>query len=253
MNSPPETESLVSEERSVSTLAEPEIAAMWGLYSHYYSGTREALFRSDLSEKTDVILSRDHLGAVRGFSTIQISDVVFRGKKITVIFSGDTIIDHRYWAKNDFAFAWIRFAASVMGRAPEKPLYWLLIVKGHRTYRYLSVFSQRYYPGSRWETPASFKNLMDSLASERFGDAYDPESGLVCFKESHGHLKAEWAEVPESARTRPEVAFFLERNPGFAKGDELVCLCEVSEANMKRMTLRVFKQGLEHPDPAPDH
>ena len=34
---------------------------------------------------------------------------------------------------------------------PEQPLYWFLIVKGHRTYRYLSAFSVDFHP--HWRTP----------------------------------------------------------------------------------------------------
>jgi hypothetical protein len=40
------------------------------------------------------------------------------------------------------------------------------------------------------------------------------------------------------------VKFFLERNPQFAQGHELVCLCEIEEANMKPMTKRIFNKGV---------
>ncbi|MEZ5302762.1 MAG: hypothetical protein R3F11_19305 [Verrucomicrobiales bacterium] len=241
---------LVSEPRAVRDLAEPEIGAMWALYSRYYGGTSEPLFRADLARKTDVILSRDAGGGVRGFSTIEVSRAKFEGEEIAVIFSGDTIIDHRFWAKNDFAFAWLRFAAAAKSRAPGIPLYWLLIVKGHRTYRYLHVFACRYFPAPGWGTPAREQRLIDQLAGDRFGSAYHPARGIVRFPDSHGHLKPEWAAVPVNARARPEVAYFLRRNPGYASGDELVCLCEIAEDNMKGLTRRVFRQGLAEPHPA---
>ena len=235
---------LVSEAKVVGDLTEDEIVAMWDLYSHYYGGTEETRFRGDLAEKTDVILSRDETGTIRGFSTIFVYPTEFESETIRVIFSGDTIIDHRYWAKNDFAFAWIRFSARIKSEAPEIPLFWFLIVKGHRTYRYMGVFGKRYYPAPGWDTPPRLKRLTDQLAVERFGKDYDATTGLVRFEKSHGHLKSEWAGVTEGARRRVEVEFFLDRNPGYARGDELVCLCEVSEENMKRITLRLFKEGL---------
>lgn len=246
---PPQAESLVSASRPVASLRADEIAAMWALYERYYDGTSEAIFRRDLARKTDVILSRDAAGAIRGFSTVEVARHSFRGEEMAILFSGDTIVDHRYWARNDFAFAWIRFAASVKRRSPETPLYWLLIVKGHRTYRYLKVFAHRYYPSPSWETPDAARDLMDDLAARRFGTAWDPASGLLRFEESQGHLKEPWAAVPERARRLPEVAFFLRRNPGYVRGDELVCLCEVSEANMRRVTRRIFEEAMRERDP----
>ena len=228
------------------TLRPAEIDAMWSLYSEYYDGTHESLFRSDLSAKSHVLLSRDPEGSIRGFTTIEFTRHPFEGREVGVVFSGDTIIDHRYWGKNDFASCWIRFAASLQRQEPDLPLFWLLIVKGHRTFRYLSVFGRRYYPAPQWETPGNFRGLMDRLASERFGEAYNPATGVVHFPESKGHLKTPWAEVPETARKRREVAFFLERNPGYDSGDELVCLCEISVANMKPFTRRLFLDEAPH-------
>lgn len=233
-------EGLVSAVIERCELSGQEIAAMWHLYASYYDGTVEELFRSDLAKKSHVLLSRDAEGEIRGFSTIELDRQKFDGREIGVVFSGDTIIDHRYWAKNDFAFCWIRFASTLYRTEPELPLYWLLIVKGHRTYRYMSVFGKRWYPAPGWSTPPQFEQLMDRLASERFGDAWNPATGLLHFAESQGHLKPEWAEVPAAARQRREVAFFLKRNPGYDRGDELVCLCEISLENMKPLTRRIF-------------
>ena len=233
-------EGLVSTVIERTDLGEPEIAAMWQLYSAYYDGGAENLFRSDLARKSHVLVSRDIDGNIRGFSTIELDWQRIDGREIGVVFSGDTIIDHRYWAKNDFAFSWLRFAATLYRANPDRPLYWLLIVKGHRTYRYMSVFGKRWYPAPGWDTPPKVQSLMDRLASERFGEAWNPATGLLRFEKSQGHLKPTWAEIPEAARRRKEVAYFLERNPGYTRGDELVCLCEISPENMKPLTRRIF-------------
>ncbi|HUF63532.1 MAG TPA: hypothetical protein VMN36_15760 [Verrucomicrobiales bacterium] len=230
-------------------LSEEYIAGMWDLYRRYYGGTDEGLFRSDLAGKTDVVLMRDGCGNLRGFSTIEVSPEQAAGRPVLVIFSGDTIVDHRYWGRNDFAFTWIRFLAEARRRYPGLPLYWLLIVKGHRTYRYLSVFSRRYYPAPDWPTPPETQALIDELAARRFGAAYERESGLLRFPESRGHLEGDWAAVPDAARRKREVAYFLERNPGYGRGDELVCLCEVREENMQPLTLRLYRQGRRAADP----
>jgi hypothetical protein len=237
---------LVSEIREVASLGEPEVTAMWRLYSAYYGGTSEALFRSDLAGKSYALLSRDPGGEIGGFSTMEVYTRDFDGIPVRVLYSGDTIVHHEYWARNDFALRWIRFASSVKAQRPDVPLWWLLIVKGHRTYRYMSTFGHRYYPAPGWETPPDVQRLMDQLALERFGEAYSPAEGLVRFATSHGHLMAPWCDVPDAARSRREVAYFLERNPGYCDGDELVCLCEFSRENMKPLTRRVFDGEVEH-------
>jgi len=37
----------------------------------------------------------------------------------------------------------------------------------------------------------------------------------------------------------PHVAFFVRRNPGHARGDELACLCELNESNLTRAGRRM--------------
>jgi hypothetical protein len=233
---------LVSESRERLDLTASEIAEMWQLFAYYYGGVDREQFLADLFRKTHVILCRDGAGRIGGFSTIEVGEHTFAGRQIGILFSGDTIIRHEYWARNDLALSWIRFASQVKVQRPDEPLFWFLIVKGHRTYRYLSAFAQRYYPSPQWATTPRAQALMESLATLRFGDCYLREEGLIRFSTPHGHLRTPWSAVPENARTRKEVAYFLERNPGYQRGDELVCLSEVSRENMKPMARRVFDE-----------
>jgi hypothetical protein len=218
---------------------------MWELFERYYGGVSREQFRADLAGKTHVILCRDGQGRIGGFSTIDVCDHSFRDQNVGVLFSGDTVIRHEYWGRNDLAFRWIRFASMVKAQRPHQPLYWLLIVKGHRTYRYLSAFGRRYYPAPDWPTPCDIRLLMESLASTRFGDAYVQDEGVIRYSTTRGYLKAPWSIVPENVRLRREVSFFLERNPGYRNGDELVCLLEVCRDNCKPMAKRVFDEVSE--------
>src|SRR3546814_20604210 len=86
---------------------------------------------------------------------------------------------------------------------------------------------------------------MDHLAAEKVGDFYNPATGFVHCPRSRGHLKADWAEIPEKDRRRPDVLFFLQRNPGYDQGDELVCLPELSLENQNPLAARIFAAGYE--------
>jgi hypothetical protein len=39
------------------------------------------------------------------------------------------------------------------------------------------------------------------------------------------------------------VRFFLEKNPGYARGDELVCVAEISPGNMRGLARRMLLDG----------
>ncbi|WP_457675531.1 hypothetical protein [Thiolapillus sp.] len=218
---------------------------MYRLYARYYAGCSRALFLSDLETKDHCLLLEDGTGILRGFTTLAVGRHRLDGRDMGSLFSGDTVIHHEYWGEQTLPRAWCELAGRIKARQPDLPLYWFLIVKGHRTYRYLKVFSHAYYPAPGRATPPQARRIMDFLARERFGEWYDASSGVIRFTESRGHLRPEWAALEEAGRNKPEVAFFLERNPGHGQGDELVCLTELDEDNLKRQALQAFRRGLE--------
>jgi hypothetical protein len=227
----------------VASLEDRAIGDMFDLYDQYYDATSRALFEADLFTKDHVITLREASGALAGFSTLAVLDAKIGDVPFRAIYSGDTIIDHAHWGTQALAFTWIRFAGALKAGAPALPLYWFLIVKGHRTYRYLSAFSIDFHPHWQRPTPAAASQIMDGLAYQRFGAAYDAIRGVVSFPQSRGHLKPEWAIIEPEEKARCDVAFFLHRNPGFTKGDELVCLTELTSENLRPLARRVFERG----------
>lgn len=228
----------------VADLVDADRASMFGLYQRYYNGAEISIFNRDLEGKDYVVLLTDSAGNVGGFSTLAVYDDLFENSKIRVLFSGDTIIDRDYWGKNEFAMAWLQLAGHIKKQSPQIPLYWLLIVKGHRTYRYLSLFSKNYYPRHDVDTPAAQQRLMDYLARQRFGDSYDPDTGLVRLPEPRSYLNEELAPIPQKDSCRPDIQYFLARNPGYARGDELLCLCELETGNLRRFAREWFLAGM---------
>jgi hypothetical protein len=228
----------------VSALDDTVVQDMYALYATYYAATSPALFRRDLEAKNFSFLLRDRDGILVGFSTLAIVEHFGPAGRFRAIYSGDTIIHHAYWGTQALAFNWIRFAGSLKAQAADDPLYWFLIVKGHRTYRYLSAFSVDFFPRWNAQTPSSAQLIMDTLAYGRFGQAYDASRGVVSFAESRGHLKPRWAVVESDELRRRDVAFFLARNPGYDRGDELVCLTELAPHNLRPIARRIFEQGL---------
>jgi hypothetical protein len=234
---------LTTRTRLQADLTEKDIRAMYDLYESYYDATSLELFRMDLRVKSHVIeLHCD--GALRGFSTISVFDMDVAGERNRAIFSGDTIIEHAFWGEQALVRAFCYFAGQVKLAAPAQPLYWLLISKGHRTYRYLSAFAHRYYPHHSKMTPEPIRARMECLARAKFGDYFDAQRGVICFPQSRGHLKAQWAQVREQLHEHPAVRFFLARNPRYHEGQELVCLTEFAADNLRSFARQAFLQGM---------
>ena len=53
-----------------------------------------------------------------------------------------------------------------------------------------------------------------TIATARYGCHFDPETGLIDFGQSQGHLRHQWANVEETAQRNRYAAFFLKANPG---------------------------------------
>lgn len=228
----------------MDSLSTAESHAMFMLYRQYYSGTSETIFFNDLAGKDYVLLLRDEQARVHGFTTLAIIESS-PCRSLRAIFSGDTIVAHDYWGQQKLAFTWLRFAGQIKAQAPTLPLYWFLIVKGHRTYRYLSAFSKTYYPHHDYPTPPAIRDIMNDFAYSRFGDYYDERCGLIRFPQSRGHLQQDWAHIPAADMAKAEVQYFLQCNPHYHQGDELVCLTELTPENLKPLSRRVFVRGMK--------
>lgn len=224
----------------VATLPEPTRAEMWSLFARYYADVDEARFAADLARKHDVILLRDRAGALQGFSTLARFEHPLDGRLVTVVFSGDTVVDRAWWGNPALHLAFTRYVMGTWLRRPLRPVYWLLITKGWRTYLLLTRFFVRYWPRPEAPTPPGVAALLDTLARRMWPDAWHPESGTLRFATPQGRLKEEVAPVTDALLADPDIRFFVEQNPGHAAGDELVCLGGVGLDFAGRTALRVF-------------
>ncbi len=214
--------------------------SMYALLSTHFKGVKPEVFEADLSQKNWVILIKDNdSGAIKGFSTISIYEMKYQGKPISVVYSGDTIIDPSAWSSSALAKGWIAAVNQLRQRYPNGKLYWLLISSGYRTYRFLPTFWRVFYPRYDSPTPPDVAALMKFLARKQFGKLYHESDGIVRFSHPH-QLTGALQGIPEERRSDPHVRFFEQRNPGHHLGDELVCIAEICEANLTRVGKRMW-------------
>jgi hypothetical protein len=227
-------------------LENAERTAMCALLSSHFHGVDRATFDRDLNEKNWVLLFEDG-GRLRGFTTLLAYDTTHEGESVSVICSGDTIMAPDGWKTATLPRSWITAVRALRERYLRgNRLYWLLLTSGFRTYRLMPVFWQQFYPRYDRPTPVREHTLLSRLAIDRFGDAYLPETGIVRFAAPQV-LREPLHEIGPGRLQEPHVAFFLERNPGWRRGDELVCLTEIAFDNLTRAGRRMWwHEGCEH-------
>jgi hypothetical protein len=216
---------LVARVVPVRTLDAPTRERMWSLYARYYDGVTRDTFDRDLSGKRDAIVAYDAGdGSLQGFSTLTWDRHRHEGRAFLALFSGDTIVSPEYWGQRALQNAFGRYFTRVKLAHPFTPLYWFLISKGYKTYLLLSRNFPEHWPRHDAAVPAWERGALDLLARERFGDAWAPAEGVVRFERPEARLREDVAPVDDETAAAADVRFFLQANPGHARGDELACL-----------------------------
>ncbi len=211
-------------------LSEKQINRMFRLMEEHYDGVTETAFYRDLQDKDRVILLEEE-GEIIGFSTQKI----FRHGEYRILFSGDTIIHRNHWGTQQLSQAFARHFFD----DEEGPLYWFLISKGYKTYKYLPTFFREFYPRYDQPTPPEMKELLDALGTQLYPDAYDKETGVVAYPVAKDRLKKELQEI--SVRPNdPHYAFFVEANPGYTRGHDLACITLLTRSNVRKGAERIL-------------
>jgi len=224
-------------------LTDEQRDTMFALMQRYYDNVARANFEADLAEKRWIIQVYDALtGELCGFSTQMLLDIEVQGRPIKALFSGDTIVARDYWGDSTLAQVGGRLALSLMDAYPEAELYWFLISKGYKTYRFLPVFFHEFYPRPETPTPAWARAIVDALGRFKYPTAYDPTTGIVRASPRADRLRGGVADITHERLRDPAVRFFVEHNPGYARGDELCCLAALTRANFTPAAYRVLSQ-----------
>ncbi len=219
--------------RKPSELALHEKEQMLRLLNAYFDGIERDNFTVDLEDKDYVILLQENeQSEIKGFTTFKLMDMRHREVLYKLVVSGDTIIDKEYWGTMELPKVWLQTVFALREREPEKLWFWLLICSGYKTYRFLPVFFKHFYPRYDKSVPDSVKELMNVAAKAKYGDDYDPLTGRVIFSHSGERLKKGVADVTKERLKSPHVRFFVESNPNYACGEELVCWAGIERSNL---------------------
>ncbi len=230
---------LIVKTYKVEDIAPTVLEDMWEIYRSNYDNVTRAEFDRDLNEKTHVFLGMDSGDeSIQGFSACKFYFQNVKGKKVGVLFSGDTMIDKDYWGQKALHTAFMKEVFSWKLRHPFTPLYWFIITMGFKTYLIMAKNAVEYWPRHDQSTPSDKKALIDALAGSKFGADYDPETGLISPSKTGCTLGDHVAPITNKVMMIPEIKFFISKNPNYAKGVELANICRLDSRWLLRM---VFK------------
>lgn len=201
------------------------VQEMFALFELYYDDVTFERFQSDLKEKTHVFMFFDGKKLI-GFSTIFRKTISSIGPG-TFLFSGDTVIHQDYWGNRMLQKSFFWFLVSSKLRSPLRPVYWMLMSKGVKTYLMLRTNFFESYPNHLRPTPAQYQKTLDSFYSMKFGNSYSPETNLIRFKEKMGSVKSDVSAATAKILTDADSQHFYKKNPDFHEGVELACLGEI--------------------------
>ncbi len=216
---------------------------MLQLMRRHFCGVRKESFARDLHEKRWAVVIAGVDGAVRGFTTLTTMEADVCGRKVKAFYSGDTIVDRRHWSIFSIERAWTPFVFRIVLAEPECRWFWFFVSKGYRTFRYLPVHFKRYWPAPGRRKHCFESRLLDALAEARFGNSYDPCTGVVGCGGGY-RLRDGVGDIGESEMKRRDVRFFIEKNPEWRSGAQLACLAELSLDNLRPPVLKLLKRAL---------
>ncbi len=218
---------------------------MWRLFHCYYDEVSRETFGQDLTAKSDVILLRDSGDrSLQGFATLQTYRRTVGGRRIAVLYNGDTIIGQKYWGQTALQKAWLAYAMRFKVTSPHLPAYWFLITKGYKTYLLLARNFPEYWPRHDVPTPPWQAAIIDTLAAEKFGPDYKPALGVVQHNESMGRLREGIAPIGEQALLQPDIRFFEQKNPGHIHGDELCTIGRIDLALCRSYLTKLARRAV---------
>lgn len=224
-----------------SALGDAELDAMYQLFETHFDNVSEQRFRADLGEKQWIVRIRAG-GTLFGFTSLKYLCTEHAGTVLKVLYSGDTIVAPAARFSTVFARSWIQAVRRLSAYYDASDMRWLLLVSGFRTYRFLPVFWKTFLPSCTDDAPPLEHERMRTVARATFGSRYDAAAGIVRFAEPQ-ICRADAEGIAAHRLGNPHVKFFVACNPGYARGDELVCWTRLSPENLTPAGLRMWRAG----------
>lgn len=243
----------------VSLISEEHTQQCFKLLEKHFLGADWKKFQKDLSEK-EFVITLTNQGKIVGFSTIGTFVVsvpekvkVSKGTNtfesiqfdlteevgVPVIFSGDTAVDLEVRNTPHFGTALGWYFKRAIEKFGNTRAWYIMLSKGFRTYKAMEFMFKKFAPTEHNQFTELEKNIASNFCQERYGSRFVKEEMLI--KASDGDQKLQQLSPDLTVPRSEQGDFFTLRNPNFERGDELVCIANISIENFTRRFQRCFR------------
>lgn len=226
----------------INELKPHQIEQMFSLMDKYYDNMLWNNFTRDLNDKDYVIVVFNENREIKGFSTAKLMALDVDNTTVYGVFSGDTISDIADTKSNcsvELVKYILNFFLLLSKRYKDDLFYSFLISKGYRTYRLLQYFKE-FYPCYNKTTPDFEQKIIDTFGKS-YSVNYNPQDGVIYSDENKDRLKKSVLKIESKHMKNPHIKYFVERNPHWDYGNELVCITRLNFDNLRNVTNKIIK------------
>lgn len=225
MNNPPVA---VARTVPITALTSSEWDEVWAFASRYTESSREAFERSVRGKKLFVFLRDRSTRALAGIGAVDVLTITIDDREVVVIFPGNTLVDERYRGQNLIQAEGFRQYLKARLRHPLRPVFLVYDTFSYKSYLMLSRNFREYWPRPDQTTPPFEDGLIQEVARRRYGENWDGARGVA---RGDGRRLKDWVAPAAEALSEPAVRFFVEKNPGYDRGDVLLVMAPLTVRN----------------------
>jgi hypothetical protein len=222
-------------------------AAQWGeiwtLTEEFYDVDR-AYAEAELRQRQSIAMFRMN-DSLLGMAAIDVYPVEFRGRKVIVIYTAHVLLREAWRGRNLIQKLGARTFLAARLRHPLRPIYWFFDTFSYKSYLLLPRNFLKFWPRHEEPTPEPYAALIDQLATQTYGPAWQPARGVVR-RSGQKRLRSTAAPLVLGPGAEPGLDFFARANPGHPEGDMLVCLCPLTLSNWLSLARKALRRRRRH-------
>lgn len=219
--------------RPIEELTSTEWSEVLSFGSRFFEGAFEASLRA----KHELVMLRDGAGALVGMGAVELLEL----DGATIIHVGNTAFADETRGQSHVQRLGFRYFLRAKARHPLRPVYLAYTTFSWRTYLMLARNFARSWPRREQSLPEREGALYRQLGARLLGERFEPDTGLV--RNLDRRLRADIAALPEMLANDPDARFFVERNPGYASGDAVLCLAPLDARNWWSVARRASRRS----------
>ena len=204
-----------------------------------------------LKTYTYAVISREKVdGSLRGVTLFSMDRKNHNGFKFTLIRNGLMFYQDGYEGGPLFYFFMTYFTLREFILRPLTPIFVIGKCYTHKSYLLMSRTYSEHYPRPDTELPIYLKEIIADYVNDvkTPTDVYDPET--LVLKREKSHVKSGVVEVTEKDLQNPYIKLFVEKNPGWQKGHQMITVSRVRWHDLLnilwKFVKRSFKAGKKH-------